>query len=122
MSEKIVFNYQFLLEQASGNARLAEEVLGLFRVQTSLYVQALRNAASMQDVVYLTHGIRNSASAVGAEKLAALAWQVEMWRPEPAQARDEIAAIESALVEALRASEEVLAQYKSGGVPGSIAS
>ena len=122
MSEKSVFNYNFLLEQASGNARLAEEVLGLFRVQTSLYVQALRNAKSAEDVVYLTHGIRNSAGAVGAEKLAELAWQVEMWRPEPGQARDEIAQIETALVEALRASEDVLAQHKAGDSPASIAS
>lgn len=108
MFSESVFNYNFLLQQASGSMRLAQEVLGLFRVQTSLYVQALKNAKTAEDVAYLAHGIRNSAGAVGAEKLAEAARVLEKERPTPDVARPSIAAIETALLEALHASEQMM--------------
>jgi HPt (histidine-containing phosphotransfer) domain-containing protein len=67
----------FLARFTRDNAALEQEVLELFASQLPLYVEQLRTAADAKDWRQAAHGIKGSALAVGAHKLAAIAQAAE---------------------------------------------
>jgi len=67
----------YLARFTLGNAALEREVLELFAAQTALYVQQLREAVTRKAWKDAAHGIKGSARAVGARRLASLAQVAE---------------------------------------------
>src|SRR5262245_22092289 len=63
----------YLARFTLGNAALEREVLELFAAQTAIYVQQLREAVTRKAWKDAAHGIKGSARAVGARRLASLA-------------------------------------------------
>ena len=67
----------FLARFTRGNAALEREVLELFARQLPIYVEQLRAAANAKDWKEAAHGIKGSAMAVGAHRLAGCALAAE---------------------------------------------
>jgi len=67
----------YLARFTLGSAALEREVLELFALQTALYVQQLRVAATRTAWKDAAHTIKGSARAVGARRLASLAQVAE---------------------------------------------
>jgi HPt (histidine-containing phosphotransfer) domain-containing protein len=96
----------FLARFTRNNAALEREVLELFARQLPLYVDQLRSAANAKDWKEAAHGIKGSALAVGAHRLAGRALAAERLDFEAGQVdkarRDAVDAVASASEEACR--------------------
>jgi HPt (histidine-containing phosphotransfer) domain-containing protein len=96
----------FLARFTRDNAALEREVLELFARQLPLYVEQLRFATDPKDWRQAAHGIKGSALAVGAHRLASLALTAERLEPDAVQmdkaCRDAVDAIATASEEACR--------------------
>jgi HPt (histidine-containing phosphotransfer) domain-containing protein len=66
-------DHAYLARFTLGNAALEREVLELFAAQAVLYVAQLREAVTRKAWKDAAHGIKGSARAVGARRLASLA-------------------------------------------------
>jgi HPt (histidine-containing phosphotransfer) domain-containing protein len=66
-------DHAYLARFTLGNAALEREVLELFAGQAAVYVAQLREAVTRKAWKDAAHGIKGSARAVGARRLASLA-------------------------------------------------
>ncbi len=97
-----------LARQTMGNRDLEREVLHLFLRQTARLMPRLADPAA--DLAFLAHVILGSARGIGAREVAAAAERLERAaRSDPATARSELAALASAVEEANRFIEDLVA-------------
>lgn len=92
----------YLSRYTLGDRALEAEVLGLFSGQSFVYLDRLRDAASLTEWRDAAHSLKGSAQAVGAVFVAEAARRAEAFRALPADAarRTTLAELEVSLAEA----------------------
>jgi HPt (histidine-containing phosphotransfer) domain-containing protein len=99
----------FLARFTLDSAALEQEILELFASQMPLYVEQLRTAANTKDWRQAAHGIKGSALAVGAHRLASLALAAERLEVEAWQTNGE--ALRRQSVDGVAAAAEEACRY-----------
>lgn len=108
MRKTVVLDHQWLLDRYDGDGDLVRELYLIFLQDAPPKLKALRRALDSgrrEEVVHLTHGLKNMAGAAGAWKFMALATEAEQAARtgEPAQWEASYPRLSTGLEEAIAA-------------------
>ena len=95
-----------LSKQSLGDKSLETEILHLFKSQSSLYLERLKNAKTAEERRFASHTLVGSARGLGAWKVAEEAQKIEL---HCSKSRD-IKALQTAVNEANRYIEDLLGE------------
>lgn len=105
-------DFSWLVRQTGGDPALERDVVGLFLSKSLADLARLEAAATDKERREIAHSMVGSARAVGAERMARLAADVENG---PAEATGALAALKSAVGEARQSLSDYLAARQANG-------